>query len=822
MARSRRKQSRRWILGILLAAVSCLTLLSLTPPGPGSMTGPFGRLWVGFWTTLLGIPGMCLMAATGMAWGVAFLAPLQRRRLAGLTLCLPLFIVIWDAFSLSFPSGNSQPQLHGFLAEKVQHSISLFFGPAASAQHLVALGGLGLTATVLMLRWGLPLPVGRFISSAISFLWRSVYGAVVFSVTSLWRLLSLTGSLFTRGVVSLSRLAGEASSKLSTRLEQYSQESRARRARTARKRAPASAEQDESATLTEEELLGFTGVDPATVRTVSIDDKADVRLAGTANSALDNPDAPEDPEITDSVAGDLGDGEASVPVTKPKRRRRASNVPDIPDGAPALAPVTLLAEPVSTGEDVSDEEIRLNARILKETLASFDIQGEISDVHPGPVITRYEFTPGVGVTISKIVSRQNDLALAMRAPSVRLLAPIPGKAAVGVEIPNKSPALISFKELAATRPFLETKDPLAVALGKDVAGRPFYTSLDKMPHLLVAGTTGSGKSVCMNTLIVSLLMRCTPDKLRIVMIDPKMLEFTMYNDIPHLARPVVTDASEAARVLTWLTTEMARRYRVLAGIGVRNILGYEKKREERSIEGYVPEEDEAPLDPMPYIVVFVDELADLMITNQSEIELPIARLAQMARAVGIHLVLATQRPSVDVITGVIKANFPARIAFQVASRTDSRTILDMNGAESLLGRGDMLFIPPGKSQAHRIHGGFLSDDEIERIVGYLKQFPEVDPLMGTEIDENPMSVFGDQDDSLFQEALKIVVTGQQGSTSMLQRRLRIGYTRAGRLMDMLESAGIVGPPDGSRARDVLVPPEYLDRELAASAEVTSR
>jgi S-DNA-T family DNA segregation ATPase FtsK/SpoIIIE len=424
------------------------------------------------------------------------------------------------------------------------------------------------------------------------------------------------------------------------------------------------------------------------------------------------------------------------------------------------------------------------------------------------VITRYEVVPGPGVTISQISSRQDDLALALRAPRVRLLAPIPGKAAVGIEIPNQSPALISFRDVASRREFLEAREPLAVALGKDVMGRPFYTSLEKMPHLLVAGTTGSGKSVCLNTLIVSLLLRCTPEKLRLLLIDPKMLELTMYNDVPHLLRPVVTEPHEAARALQWLTREMEHRYRDLAALGVRNIEGYLARRRQ-------PREGES-LPVMPYIVVFVDELADLMLSNQSEIEIPIARLAQMARAVGIHLVLATQRPSVDVITGVIKANFPARIAFQVATRTDSRTVLDMNGAESLVGRGDMLFIPPGKAQAHRVHGAYLSEQEAERVAAYLREFPPPEPLARPAMSEAREEQETELDDPLFHEALRIVVGSRQGSTSLLQRRLRVGYTRAGRLMDLLERAGVVGPPDGSRAREVLVAPDYLEKVAAGS------
>ncbi|MBD3235611.1 MAG: hypothetical protein GF330_02780, partial [Candidatus Eisenbacteria bacterium] len=498
-------------------------------------------------------------------------------------------------------------------------------------------------------------------------------------------------------------------------------------------------------------------------------------------------------------------------------QRRPTAAPARPDGRRAVATLDLLTE-LSGSPPVARAEIEAHAARLVETLGSFGIQGEIGEIHPGPVITQYEFAPGVGVTISQITSRQTDLALALRAPAVRLVAPIPGKAAVGVELPNQEPALISFKEIAAREEFQRARAPLAVALGRDVAGRPFYAALDTMPHLLVAGTTGSGKSVCLNTLIASLLLRNDPRELRLLLIDPKMLELTVYNGIPHLLKPVLTDNREAARALQWLTREMERRYRVFARLGVRNIGAYRQ----RAAEEEANRVGEEALETMPYIVVIVDELADLMMSNQSEVEIPVARLAQMARAVGIHLVLATQRPSVDVITGVIKANFPARIAFQVASRTDSRTILDMNGAESLIGRGDMLFLPPGKAQAHRVHGAFISDGEIESIAAYLRQFPPAEELAAAMEEESDPAGGDALDDPLYNEALRIVVASQQGSTSFLQRRLRVGYTRAGRLMDMLERNGVVGPPDGSRARDVLVRPEDLESLAAESGEGARR
>lgn len=758
MARSRSKPPRRWILGILLLSVSALTALSLPGPRWGEMTGPFGQLWVRLWAFAFGLPALCLIVTVGALWGVGLLSRWPRGFLWGLTALIAPLTITWDAFLCVLRPGSGEAFAHGYVAMRLHEAVRFFFGPEALVQHALALGTLALTMTILTLRWGLPGPLtaglgrmcralGRGLSTGFAGLGRSgMRGG-----RSIWTHGAQTG-------LALGRMIAE-------------------RARALRARAPAE-------------------VNPSTPP------EADPQPA--AESFFDAPE-PVEPEQIEAVFP----ADALAPRAPDDAPRKGSGrVPRAKKNTPAVASLDLLEERDTSVAGATEAEMRANAELLKETLASFGIQGEVSEVHPGPIITRYEFTPGVGVTISQITSRQDDLALAMRAPRVRLLAPIPGKAAVGVEIPNREPALISFRDVAAAGNFIDSKEPLAIALGKDVSGRPFYASLEKMPHLLVAGTTGSGKSVCLNTLIVSLLLRCTPDQLRLLMIDPKMLELTMYNDIPHLARPVVTEDRDAARALRWLTREMERRYRTLAGVGVRNIQGYHERRTECAKDPEI----EHRMPQMPYIVVFVDELADLMIQNQSEIEVPIARLAQMARAVGIHLVLATQRPSVDVITGVIKANFPARIAFQVASRTDSRTVLDMNGAESLLGRGDMLFIPPGKAQAHRIHGAFLSDAEIERITGYLRQFPPAEPLIGPEAPEGEGSDFDDTDDPLYGEALRIVVAGQQGSTSMLQRRLRVGYTRAGRLMDMLERNGIVGPPDGSRARDVLVPIDYLEAE----------
>ena len=468
-----------------------------------------------------------------------------------------------------------------------------------------------------------------------------------------------------------------------------------------------------------------------------------------------------------------------------------------------LPSIELLDRYETTRQTVHEEELLELSRVLERTLADFDVEGKVSEVHPGPVITLFEYEPAPGMKVNQIINRQDDLALALKAQRIRIVAPIPGKAAVGIEIPNRVKATVSLREIISSAPFQDTADALPLALGKDVAGAPFATSLERMPHLLIAGATGSGKSVCINTLIMSLLYTRTPAELRFILIDPKMLELTPFNGIPHLRMPVVTDPKKAAQALRFCVKEMERRYQMLARNGARNVEAYNRLNLD-------PLQVEEP--KLPYIVVVVDELADLMALLPTEIEEPIGRLAQMARAVGIHLILATQRPSVDVITGIIKANFPSRIAFQVASRTDWRVILDMNGAESLLGHGDCLYLPAGKPEPYRIHGAFVSGEEIERVVEFLKSQgrPVVADDSALEQVRVPES---DADDELYEEAMRLVVLHQQASTSMLQRRLKVGYSRAARLLDLLEERGVVGPSEGAKGREVLV----TEQELADRA-----
>ncbi len=452
----------------------------------------------------------------------------------------------------------------------------------------------------------------------------------------------------------------------------------------------------------------------------------------------------------------------------------------------------LLEEPSSSKTTVSQDELNQTAKALNETLATFGIEIEEDRIekHPGPVITRFEFKPVAGIKVNQVVSLADDLALALQAKRIRIIAPIPGKAAIGVEIPNRHPQKVYLKEIISSTNLRESKYRLALALGKTIAGEPYVADLAKMPHLLIAGATGSGKSVCLNVIITSLLYRLHPEEIRFIFIDPKMLELSVYDGIPHLEKPVVTNSKIAEKILNDTVLEMENRYRKLARAGVRNIEDFNLKKKEL----------------LPYLVIIVDELADLMMSGSTRTEALITRLAQMARAVGIHLILATQRPSVDVITGLIKANFSSRIAFQVASKIDSRTILDANGAEKLLGSGDMLFLSTGTPEPQRIHGAFISSDETQKIVEFLKAqnyLPTAIASLNKE--EVSETTTGEQnDDDLFYQAAEIVIRHKQGSVSLLQRKLGIGYQRAARLIDQLEEAGVVGAYDGSKAREVLV------------------
>jgi DNA segregation ATPase FtsK/SpoIIIE, S-DNA-T family len=462
-----------------------------------------------------------------------------------------------------------------------------------------------------------------------------------------------------------------------------------------------------------------------------------------------------------------------------------------------LPPLKLLRLPRKTDQSGEYELIHANAAKLERTFQSFGVKARVTQVHLGPAVTKYEVHPDVGVKVSKIVSLSDDLALALAAKDIRMEAPIPGKSAIGIEVPNSEVAVVSLREVleATQNDNLESK--LQIGLGRDITGEAVLAELNKMPHLLVAGATGSGKSVCINGIITSLLMRAKPHEVKLMMIDPKMVELNVYNGIPHLLAPVVTNPKKASQALQKVVSEMERRYELFSYTGTRNIEGYNDHIKRHNTE----ENDKQPL--LPFIVVIVDELADLMMVASSDVEESITRLAQMARAAGIHLIIATQRPSVDVITGIIKANIPSRIAFAVSSSTDSRTILDMGGAEKLLGRGDMLFLPVGASKPIRVQGAFLSDEEVEETVEFVIGQQKAQYQEEMIPDEIP-TVKGVVADELYEDAVSLIVEMQTASVSMLQRRFRIGYTRAARLIDEMEARGIVGPYEGSKPRAVLV------------------
>jgi S-DNA-T family DNA segregation ATPase FtsK/SpoIIIE len=460
--------------------------------------------------------------------------------------------------------------------------------------------------------------------------------------------------------------------------------------------------------------------------------------------------------------------------------------------------------PAEKGVEIEKESLEANARRLEMKLADFGVEGEVVEILPGPVITMYELKPAPGVKISKVAGLSDDLALALRAPSVRIVAPIPGKAAIGIEIPNNQRSLVYLEEILSSQAFRSSPHKLTIGLGKDITGAPFVTDLSRMPHLLVAGATGTGKSVCLNAMINSILFKASPDMVRFLMIDPKRIELTTYNDVPHLLHPVVTEPKGATKALRWAVEEMERRYMLLSDRGVRNIEAYNRKilKEKKP---QPPEKSEGMDKPLPYIILVIDELADLMMTSSREVEEAITRLAQMARAAGIHLVIATQRPSVDVLTGIIKANFPARISFQVSSRVDSRTILDNIGAENLLGQGDMLFLPPGVGRIMRIHGAYISEEEIKRVTDFLKsqRKPNYDPTIMTEMTADEETEEDDIElDEKYEKAVELVIQTGQASISMVQRKLRVGYNRAARMIEAMEKQGIVGPSDGIRAREV--------------------
>jgi S-DNA-T family DNA segregation ATPase FtsK/SpoIIIE len=613
-------------------------------------------------------------------------------------------------------------------------------------------------------------------------------------------------------------------------------------------------------------LVGFLALSALTLATFAwhplqrLERGTDVGQGGSGVGGQEEP--VEEPKrkkrAVPALAGAVGEAEPEAPEPVEERpakaRKEKDRKPKRPAEGPAAAvdeesglpPIDRLNPAPARNVDAGEAQLDRLGQSLLETLRTFKVEGTIAGRTTGPVVTQFEVVPGSGVKAGRIVALADDLAMAMRAPSIRV-APIPGKGAVGVEVPNPTARMVTIRELFESNDWSHGRAALPIALGRDLEGKPVIADLTKMPHLLIAGATGTGKSVTINTVITSLIYRHTARELRLLMVDPKMVELSMYNTLPHLRHKVVTNNHDAASVLKWAVFEMNRRYELLQANGARNIADFNHKAEEGKplrnparpkptlTTVNVEEPDTPPESPvdetytegiLPYIVIVIDELADLMMTVQAEVETPLALLAQKARAIGIHLILATQRPSVNVITGLIKANFPSRIAFRVASKVDSRTILDQNGAEALLGNGDMLFLPPGKSEPMRLQGAFIGTEESERVMEWyaerrearraaaLAEAQEADILEMVRVQEGEGEGGGEplegERDALFREAAEACIQNQGGSTSLLQRRLRIGYGRAARIIDQLHYAGILGPPDGSKPREVLVGFDQLD------------
>jgi len=517
-----------------------------------------------------------------------------------------------------------------------------------------------------------------------------------------------------------------------------------------------------------------------------------------------------------------GAPEARAPAIRKPAPEPAAEVPYTSPAQPAyeLPPIQLLHVRTGGGDDTIDADMRAGGQVLEETLTDFGIEARVTHVETGPVVTRYEVLPAPGVRVERIAGLSNNIALAMKAETVRVQAPVPGKGVVGIEVPNSRTAKVYLREIIDSDAWRKPGNALPLALGKDVGGREIVPDLSEMPHLLIAGATGSGKTVCMNSILAGLLMSRTPVEMKLILVDPKIVEFSQYNDLPHLAVPVITDAKKVGLGLRWAIEEMEKRYKLFAHVGVRNIRSYNTRPIAKQVDLFGEDEDPGEKrsvpDRLPYIVIIVDELADLMLVAQAEIENYIARLAQLSRAVGIHMILATQRPSVNVITGTIKANFPARIAFKVAQKVDSRTILDTNGADLLLGKGDMLFLQPGSHKPVRAQGTLTTDEEIASIVQFIKQRgePDYEVALKSKMDNKLVDIPEGEDDDLLDTAVEIIRQTRRASTSSLQRRLRIGYTRAARLMDLLEQRGVVGPPRGSDPREILID---LDGEIPQNA-----
>jgi S-DNA-T family DNA segregation ATPase FtsK/SpoIIIE len=645
-------------------------------------------------------------------------------------------------------------------------------------------------------------------------------GAIALSVGTLgWNPLGSFG----RGVVAGSEAAGRTARVLADKGKELAEA----RAQAAMERAAEASEAERVAMAAEP----VPGLEPEWMESP---DGADAPEADESQADETEDDEPGRDEVPDELESGEGEPDEAIQSEDGLELADPNAEPQIEHEVP---PMDLLSQPHARDDSSMDRQLDELGCVLIDKLRTFNVECTLGERTTGPMVTQFEVVPSPGVKVNRIANLDADLALAMKAKSIRIVAPIPGRGAVGVEIPNPQPEIVNLRNILESPEFKNAKGDMPLALGKDLNGRPYVTNLEKMPHVLIAGATGSGKSVCLNTIVTSLVYRHTPETLRLLMIDPKMVELSVYSRLPHLRHNVVTDPRDAAGVLKWAVIEMERRYGVLKANYVRSIGEFNKKVRNGSIvrrfEPKGPEGDENRWiyddGVLPFIVVVVDELADLMMTVQSEVEKPLTQLAQKGRAIGIHLIVATQRPSVNIITGLIKANFPTRIAFRVASKTDSRTILDMNGADALLGNGDMLFLPPGESDPVRIQGAYLPTEDTERLMGWYTELIErhqstgdipdtgletdiLEELRGQELEDAAIvaeEIAGDWDE-LFQASAEVCIQNGTGSTSLLQRRLSIGYGRAARIVDQLFDAGVIGDSDGSKGREVLISMEELE------------
>ena len=777
----------------------------------------------------------------------------QREILAVGLLALALFVLL-SLVPVHVFGGPDLGNVMGALGASLDAQLTRFFGVGAVlVPVLTALGGLGvggwlparLAARLALLTGGLLVltPLGAWVvaSDPITAGWLGErLGRPIVELTGVVGALLLTGVGFValsvatvrwnplRSLAGGVRVAASASGRAASALEE-------RRRRRAEERAAAPA------------------LAPPEPETLEQAEEQEVDLEPEPFEPEPEPEPGEVEELS-AVAGEgAAEEDPSDAAPAPELARRArddGHADEDRELDTSVPPMDLLTAPDTIDREGMERELDELGRVLVEKLATFNVQSELGGRTTGPMVTQFEVVPAPGVKVNRIANLDADLALAMKAQSVRIVAPIPGKGAVGVEVPNPKPEIVNLREILETPRFQSAKGELPLALGKDLNGRPYVAALEKMPHLLIAGATGSGKSVCINTIVTSLVYKHTPRTLRLLMIDPKMVELSVYSQLPHLRHNVVTDPRDAAGVLKWAVMEMERRYGLLKANHVRSIAEFNRKvREDVVLRRAEPKGEEGDEDRwiytdgiMPYVVVVVDELADLMMTVQAEVEKPLTQLAQKARAIGIHLIVATQRPSVNVITGLIKANFPARIAFRVASKTDSRTILDQNGADALLGNGDMLFLPPGQSEPVRIQGAFLPTEDTERLMDWYRELIELraaeaeaeeealqaaaderdilEELRSHELEEAAQiveEIAGDWDE-LFRPAAEICIQNGGGSTSLLQRRLSIGYGRAARIVDQLEDAGVLGPSEGAKGREVLISLGELDAIVGTGRE----